>query len=146
MRAEMALVPRAERDPNVRLVAFALAAGVPLAAYLATASAHDYWLDGGEFTAQAVDLDVSHPPGHPLAGLLGKLFTLLPLGPLPLRVALAQAFCAALAAAFVYHAIDTTVRALGVERDRLAVPVALGGTWLVATSHAWWFQAVRPEV
>lgn len=146
MPPTMGLVSRGRRDPNVRLVALALAAGVPLAAYLATASAHDYWLDGGEFTAQAIDLDIAHPPGHPLAGLLGKLLTLIPLGPLNLRVALAQALCAAAAAAFVFRAIDTTVRALGVERDRLAVPLALGGTWLVATSHAWWFQAVRPEV
>ncbi len=144
--SEMGLVSRGRRDPNVRLVALALAAGVPLAAYLATASVHDYWLDAGEFTAQAVDLDISHPPGHPLAGLLAKLVSLIPLGPLPLRVALAQALCAAAAAAFVFSAIDTTVRALGVERDRLAVPLALGGTWLVATSYAWWFQAVRPEV
>lgn len=146
IRAPMGLVQSSKRDPNVRLVAFGLAAGVPLAAYLATASAHDYWLDGGEFTAQAVGLDIAHPPGHPLAGLLGKLLTLVPLGPIPLRVALAQALCAAVAAAFLYNAIDTTVRALGVTRDRLAVPVALGGTWLVATSYAWWFQAVRPEV
>lgn len=142
----MGLVQSGQRDPNVRLVALGLAAGVPLAAYLATASAHDYWLDGGELTAHAVGLDIAHPPGHPLAGLLGKLVTLVPLGPIPLRVALAQALCAAIAAAFLYNAIDTTVRALGVTRDRLAVPTALGGTWLVATSHAWWFQAVRPEV
>jgi hypothetical protein len=146
MRPAMGLVSRFPRDPTVRLAALALAAGVPLAAYLATASVHDYWLDGGEFTAQAVDLDIAHPPGHPLAGLLARLVAFLPLGPIPLRVALAQALCAAAAAAFLFSAIDTTVRSLGVARDRLAVPLALGGTWLVATSYAWWFQAVRPEV
>jgi len=26
------------------------------------------------------------------------------------------------------------------------VPLALGGTWWVTCSYAWWFQAVRPEV
>ncbi len=142
----MGLLSRGTRDPNVRQLAIALAAGVPLAAFLATASAHDYWLDGGELTAQAVALDIAHPPGHPLAGLLGKLMTLLPLGPISLRVALGQALCAAVAAGFLFSAIDTTVRALGVERDRVAVPIALGGTWLVVCSYAWWFQAVRPEV
>ncbi len=146
MRRRMALVSQGQRDPNRRLVALALASGVPLAAYLATASAHGYWLDGGEFSAQAAGLDIAHPPGHPLAGLLGALFTLIPLGPIPLRVAVGQAICAAAAAGFLYSAIDTTVRALGVSRDRLAVPLALGGTWLVACSYAWWFQAVRPEV
>lgn len=142
----MGLLVPGRSDPNVRLVALALAIGVPFAAYLATASAHDYWLDGGELTAQAIHLDIAHPPGHPLAGLLGKLVSLIPLGPLSLRVALAQAICAAIAAGFLYRATDTTVRALGVERDRVAVPIALGGTWLVAGSYAWWFQAVRPEV
>lgn len=142
----MGLLSRDKRDPNVRLVAIAFASGIPFAAYLATASAHDFWLDSGEFTAQAIFLDIAHPPGHPLAGLLGKLFCLIPLGPLPLRVAIAQAACAAAAAGFLYSAIDTTVRAIGLTRDRVAVPIALGGTWFVACSHAWWFQAVRPEV
>jgi len=140
------LLSRGKRDPNVRVVAIALASGVPLAAFLATASAHDFWLDAGEFTAQGVHLDVAHPPGHPLAGLLSKLFCLIPIGPIPFRVALGQAVCAAAAAGFLYSALDTTVRALGVARDRLAVPLALGGTWWVTCSYAWWFQAVRPEV
>src|SRR5690606_15898506 len=118
-------------DPNVRLVAFALASGVPLAAYIATASAHDYWLDAGEFTAQAVNLDIAHPPGNPLAGLIGKLLTLMPLGSLPFRVAIAQALCTALAAGFLYNAIETTVRAQGLQRDRVSVPLSLGATWLV---------------
>lgn len=142
----MGLLTRGKRDPNVRQIAIALAAGVPLVAFFATASANDYWLDAGELTAQAVNLDIAHPPGHPIAGLLGKLMTLLPLGPLSLRVALGQALCAAVAAGFTFSAIDTTVRTLGVERDRVAVPLALGGTWLVVCSYAWWFQAVRPEV
>ncbi len=57
----------------MRLVALLLASGVPFAAYLATASAHDFWLDGGEVTAQGIFLDIAHPPGHPLAGLVAKL-------------------------------------------------------------------------
>ncbi len=142
----MALLPRGKRDPNVRVVALALASGVPFAAFLATASGHDFWLDGGELTAQGVLLDIAHPPGHPLAGLVAKLFSLLPFGPLSLRVAIGQAACAAAAAGFLYSAIDTTVRALGVTRDRVAVPLSLGGTWWVVCSYAWWFQAVRPEV
>ncbi|MFK7985604.1 MAG: DUF2723 domain-containing protein [Sandaracinaceae bacterium] len=142
----MGLLASGKRDPNVRLVAIALASGVPLVAYIATASAYSFWLDGGELTAQAVHLDIAHPPGHPLAGLVGKLFALLPLGPVPLRVALGQAACAAAAAGFLFSAFDTTVRAIGVARDRAAIPLALGGTWLVACSYAWWFQAVRPEV
>jgi hypothetical protein len=142
----MALVPKQERDPTVALAARALAAGVPLAATLTTASPYAYWLDAGEFVEAAVQLDIPHPPGHPLAALLGYAISLVPLGPLALRVALAQALCAAVAAGFLFSAIEVTVRALGVRHDRLSVPIGLGGTWLVAGSYAFWFQAVRPEV
>lgn len=142
----MALVPRQDHDPRVRMAAFGLAVGVPLAAYLATASGTSYWLDAGELTAAAVDLDVAHPPGHPLASLVAHAATLVPLGPLAMRVAFAQALCAALASGFLYSAIDTTVRALGVRHDRLVVPMALGASWLAAGSYGWWLQAVRPEV
>ncbi len=142
----MTLVSQARRDPTARLVAFALASGVPLACYLATASANGYWLDGGEFIAASVDLGIAHPPGHPLAALCGRLVALVPLGPLSFRIALASAFCTALAAAFLFSAIETTVRSFGIERALVTVPIALGGTWLVAGSYGWWFQAVRPEV
>jgi hypothetical protein len=129
------------------MVAFALAGGVPFAAYLATASPHGYWLDGGEFVESAAALDIAHPPGHPLAAMLGwAAVVLLPFGSIAFRVALAQAACAAVAAGFVFSAIDTTVRALEVRHDRLAIPIALGATWLVACAYPAWFQAVRPEV
>lgn len=115
-------------------------------AYLATASAHAYWLDGGEFVAAAVDLDIAHPPGHPLAALLGRLFAYLPFGPIPFRVALTQAACAAIATGFFVRAFDTTVRALGVLDGRVSLALAVAGAWLFAGSPGVWLQAVRPEV
>ena len=142
----MALVPRQEHDPRVRTAALGLAVFVPLAAYVATLSGNGYWLDAGELTASAVDLDVAHPPGHPLAAMLAHAATLVPLGSLVMRVAFAQAVCAALACGFLYAAIGTTVRALGVHDDRLAVPMALGASWITAGAYGWWLQAVRPEV
>jgi hypothetical protein len=125
---------------------FALAATLPLAAYLCTLSGHSYWLDGGEFVAASINLDIAHPPGHPLSALYGKLWTLLPLGPLPFRVALGQAVAAALAAGLLYRACRTCVDAFGERSQVIAVPAALIGAWLPALSFAIWFQAVRPEV
>lgn len=142
----MGLLPKSPRDPSISIVAYALAAGIPFAAYVATASAHAYWLDAGELVAAAAQLDIAHPPGHPLASLIGHAATLVPLGPIALRVAIAQALCAAIAAAFLFGAIETTVRAMDVRHDRLSIPIALGASWLVACSHALWIQAVRPEV
>lgn len=124
----------------------ALAAGLPLMAYIATASGHGHWFDSGEFVAVATDFGVSHPPGHPLAGVLMGMATLLPLGSLAFRVALMSALLAALAAAFLYRAVRLTISSMGVVAPSLTIPLALAATWTVSLSYGWWFQAVRPEV
>jgi hypothetical protein len=123
-----------------------LAVAVPLVTYLGTASLASYWLDSGEFVAGAVWLDIVHPPGHPLAALWSKAMTLLPLGSLAARVAWGQAFAAALAAGFLFAAIHRTLRATRTGDGAIAIVASLAGTWLVAFSYGWWFQAVRPEV
>lgn len=134
------------RDATARLVAHSLASGVPLLCYLATASAHAYWLDAGEFVAQGVSLGISHPPGHPLSGLVTAAAARIPLGAIELRVALASAVLCAAAAGFLCSAVDQTLRALGVVSGRVSLPLAVGAAWLSAFSYGWWFQAVRPEV
>ncbi len=142
----MALLPKTARDSPARLVAVGLAAGVPLAAYLATASGYAYWLDGGEFVGATAELGISHPPGHPVSLLVFSLLSLVPIGSLDFRIAIASALCAAVAAGFLFLSIETTVRSLGVRRDVVVMPLAIGATWLVAGSSGFWFQAVRPEV
>jgi len=133
-------------DPSARLLAIALAAGLPLACFVATASPYGYWHDAGEFVAQAATLGIAHPPGHPLAGIIHGAFALLPIGSIALRVALASALLTSIAAAFLYLAIERTIRAQGIAAARIYIPVALGATWLVVGSVGWWLQAVRPEV
>ncbi|MEM1413519.1 MAG: DUF2723 domain-containing protein [Myxococcota bacterium] len=124
----------------------ALAAGPLLAFTLATASGHGHWLDSGEMVAQAASLGISHPPGHPLAGLVhGAAVLLLPFGPVAYRVAVASALLAGLAALFLARAAAHTYATLGLSR-RLVVPLSVAAAWLGAGSSAWWFQAIRPEV
>ncbi len=108
---------------------------LPLALYAWTAAGHGYWLDSAEFTAAAVELDIPHPPGHPLFALWSKPFTWLPIGPLPFRVAVGQASAAAIALWFVFRALRSN-----------GAYVALAGTWLLAGCYGFWFQAVRAEV
>ena len=129
-----------------RAIGLVLAAGVPLACYVATLSGSSYWLDGGEFVAAAFQLGISHPPGHPLSELYGKAIQLVPLGSLAARAAWGQALATAAAAAFLYRAIETTVSAVLPDREAVAVPAGVAGAWLAALSYGWWFQAVRPEV
>ncbi len=142
----MGLVTREQSSSAARWTGVALASGVPFLGYMLTASAHGYWLDAGEFIAASVNLGIAHPPGQPLAALLGRLFAMLPLGPLGLRVALASAALAACAAAALFCAIHTTVAAMGERRRWVSIPLSVGATWYVAGAYSWWFQAVRPEV
>jgi hypothetical protein len=121
-----------------------LAAGVPTAVYLATSAPSAHWLDSGTFVAQAADLGIAHPPGHPLAGLVHGAAMLLPIGPVAFRVALVSALCAGLATLFFYHAARSTY--ITVTGPEIATPLAIGSTWWLAGAFGFWFQAVRPEV
>jgi hypothetical protein len=122
-----------------------LAAAVPWIAYVLSASGHAYWLDSGEFVAASVRLDIAHPPGHPLTELYGKLFTLLPIGSLPLRVAVGQAAATAIACAILCRATAAVLK-LQAVREVVRWPCALFAAWASALTYGLWFQAVRPEV
>jgi energy-converting hydrogenase Eha subunit A len=123
-----------------------LAALVPFVVYALTASGHGYWLDGGEFTAAAIGLDIAHPPGHPLASLWGKLFALLPVGPLPYRVALGQAVAAALAVGCVQVALRRSLTFSAELPTPVVSALSLAGAWSLAGAYGFWFQGVRAEV
>jgi hypothetical protein len=136
------LAEPARKLPEWPLAAAAL---LPLILYIFTADGAAYWLDSAEFTASAVDLDIPHPPGHPVASLWGKLFTFLPFGPLPFRVALSQAAACAIALACVQRAIARSVQRLGLFGSTAQL-TGLGGAWFLAGTYGFWFQAVRAEV
>jgi hypothetical protein len=142
----MGLLPTERETRRARIIGISLSAGLPLVCYLFTASGHGYWLDAGEFVAASINLGIAHPPGQPLTAILGRLFAMLPLGPLSFRVAVASAAMAAAAAGVLYCAVETTVRAMGEQRDWVVAPLSVGVAWFVVGSLGWWFQAVRPEV
>jgi hypothetical protein len=123
-----------------------LAGGPPLFVYVYSASGYAHWFDSGEFVAAAADFGVSHPPGHPLAAIVLGAANLIPLGALSFRMALICAVLGAVAAVALCFAFENTLKASAVIRDSLRFPLALGATWWVVGTQAWWFQAVRPEV
>jgi hypothetical protein len=136
----------AETEPPIRFWALACAVLVPFCAYVMSMGAHSYWLDSGEFTAASVYLDIAHPPGHPLSCLWGRAFTLLPLGPLPFRVALGQAVAATLALAALSVAFARSLASVGLGQRLSRELTSVAGTWLLAGSYGFWFQAARQEV
>src|SRR2546430_16752282 len=96
-------------------VAVATAAGI---LYFLTAARDIVVGDSPELIMAAVTLGVAHAPGYPLFTMVGHLFSLLPLGPIPLRVNLLSVACDALAIGIIY------LSALRMTRSQLAAAVA----------------------
>jgi len=67
-----------------------------LVIYTATLAPSVLPADAGEFQLVTYVLGIAHPPGYPLYTMLGKLFTLLPLGDIAYRVNLFAAVSSAL--------------------------------------------------
>lgn len=124
------------RLSRTRWFDLALAASV-FAIYLATLGDHVGRADTFEFQVVAPQLGIAHPTGYPLFIMLGKLFSLLPLGPMALRVNLASAVFAVGAVMLIYAA------SLTLTRDRLISALA---ALTLAASGVFWSQAVVAEV
>ena len=124
---------------------------VSFAVYVKTVAPTVPFWDGGEFIAASYILGVPHPPGSPLYILIGRLFSLFPLGEVAWRVNLSSSFFSALTVMFVYFVI---VKAVTMWRgtpsslaDALVVHCSgLTGALLLAFSDTFWFSAVEAEV
>lgn len=103
------------------------------AGYARACAPSAYLLDSAELAQAAFGLGVAHPPGEPVAALWGKLFCLLPIGSVALRVGLGQAAAGAIAAVLLLGialrllALIDPERALGrLAHPLLATAVAAG--------------------
>ena len=114
---------------------FVAAALLPV--YLLTMSSAVGQADTFEFQVVAPQLGIAHPTGYPLYLLLGKLFSLLPLGTVAWRLNFASAVYATLAAVVVFRL------ALDLLRRPLA---ALVGAVALGFVPVYWSQAVVAEV
>lgn len=123
-----------------------LAGGVPLAFYVASATAFGGLYDEGALIAAAQSLGVPHPPGASLTTLWSALFTELPIGPLSFRVSISAAVCAAGLLAMFARAVYFTLQGAGIRDPRRAAPLALAAAWCVGQAPMFWLQATRPNV
>jgi len=110
---------------------------IVFAVYVRTLGVHVGKADTFEFQVVAPTLGIAHPTGYPLYVMIGKLFSLLPIGSMAFRVNLTSAVFATGAVMMVY-----------------AITARLGGRRLVAfitalafaVSQVVWSQAVVAEV
>jgi hypothetical protein len=93
--------------------------------------------DTPEFITAAITLGVPHGPGYPLFTILGHVFSLLPVGPLPFRVNLLAAVCGAITVGIVYFT------ALHLTRHRLP---SAGAALVLASSPLFWRWSLVAEV
>ncbi len=101
----------------------AVVGAVALGLYVGTLAPSVQPADAGEFQLVASVLGIAHPPGYPLYTLLGKAFTLLPLGDAAWRVNLFAAACAAATLAVVVRAVR---QATGSAAAGVLAAMALG--------------------
>ncbi|MBI4458341.1 DUF2723 domain-containing protein [Candidatus Uhrbacteria bacterium] len=102
--------------------------------------------DSAEFAAAAATLGVPHPSGYPLYVLAAHLFTLLPFGTVPWRVAFFSAVCAAAALSAFFVLARKLAEAvhgrLAWRQEALIAIVMLA----LAASELWWSQAIYAKV
>jgi hypothetical protein len=101
---------------------------------------HDGY-DAGDLITAAYTLGIPHPTGYPTYMLLGKWFTLLPLGDVACRMNLLSACCAALTVPLLY-----LVSKLLMEPQPFATVASVCAALLLATSRVFWSQALVTEV
>jgi hypothetical protein len=124
-------------------VPVALLVAATMGVYLATLGRTVGKADTFEFQVVAHKLGIAHPTGYPLYVLLGKLFTLLPLGSIALRVNLLSAVSASGATALVY-AILRRLSSAHLADGEYGLPLL--GALAFAFSPTLWSQAVEAEV
>jgi hypothetical protein len=109
-----------------------------LAAYLLTLQRTVGRADTFEFQVTAPVLGVAHPTGYPLYVLLGKVFSLLPLGKVATRVNLTSVVSATAAVTLIYLTLRRALRVGGMVAALAALAFGL--------SPIFWSQAVVAEV
>ncbi|MFL6570943.1 MAG: DUF2723 domain-containing protein, partial [Burkholderiales bacterium] len=114
-----------------------LVAAALFALYAATAPRTVALEDDGLFILASYYLGGAHPPGYPLFVLIGKLFTLLPIGSVAYRVHLASAFFGAVSCGILW----LCARALLGHR----VPAYLAAFGF-GVSPVFWSQSIIAEV
>lgn len=104
-----------------------------------------FW-DCGEYIACSSILGVPHPPGNPFYLVLGKFFTLLPIGLSHAQlVSLLSIFFSSFAVLFVYLSIVKLV-AIWETKQIYAFLAGIFGALFIAFSQEFWINAIEAEV
>jgi tetratricopeptide (TPR) repeat protein len=118
--------------PRGWLAPAGLVFAVSMALYLLTLCPTVYSGDSGDLTTASYTLGVAHPTGYPFYMIVGKAFSLIPLGNVAYRYNLLSAVFCALSGVFICLSIRLLTK---------SDPAAVGGGLMVAFSTSVWNQA-----
>ncbi|MBN2600865.1 MAG: DUF2723 domain-containing protein, partial [Candidatus Marinimicrobia bacterium] len=109
-----------------------------------------FW-DCGEFIATSYTLGVPHPPGSPLYLLIGRIFSILPIGnDIGYRVNLMSPLVSSFAVMFLFLIIVQLLKSWGRPVLLIQKIAVYGGAFIGAMTFAFtdshWFNAVEAEV
>src|SRR6056297_2893417 len=122
-----------------------------LIVYMMTVAPTVSFWDCGEFIATSYILGVPHPPGSPLFLLLGRIFTMLPIGSdIAYRANVMSPLVSALSVMFLFLIIAQLLKKWDTGNSKLNNLVVFGGAFVGAMTFAFtdshWFNAVEFEV
>jgi hypothetical protein len=101
-------------------------------------------IDSGELALAVKNLGIAHPTGYPLYTLLGRIFAMIPIGDLIVRLNFLSLLFTAFAAAFLFLLISEFISD---DHQRLVYEAIFAATALfVAFSPVWWSQGTTNEV
>ncbi|MGE5251524.1 MAG: DUF2723 domain-containing protein [Bacteroidota bacterium] len=105
--------------------------------YLSTLAPGVYGFDSAELATGVYTQGIVHPPGYPLYLLIGKLFTLLPVGDVAYRLNIMSAFFGSVTVVVLFFAISNIVK---------KTPAAFAAALFLAISNYFWQMALVTEV
>ncbi len=104
-----------------------------------------FW-DCGEFIAASYVLGVPHPPGTPLYIVLGRVFSLVPIGSVAQRVTFMSVLFGALSCGFMYLVIERIMKKVSSAGSYVRHFSASVGALVGGFSFSVWFSSVEAEV
>lgn len=134
-----------------RILSFA----VPFVFYLITLAPDVTFIDAGELAAVASKLGIAHPTGYPLFTVLGKIFTLIPLGDEIYILNFMNAVISSAAVMMYFNLMVFVFRNLSLSKedesykqipDIVIFNIALASALLLAFSKTFWDTANAVEV
>ena len=115
--------------------------------YLLTLSPTVSWIDSGELATICSNLGIAHPTGYPVYTLIGRLFTLLPLGSPLQNLNLLSLFFISFSNLFLFLVLNTIFELLFPELQRSwRSYISLLSTLIFSFSPTLWSQATSNEV